>query len=131
MPPGCHLLQWINMLQTATAQAGKPFALDTHTEQRLKEAGFVDIQRQRIKLPLCDWSKEKHMRALGRWYSTALIQGQALQAMTMGPFTRCLGWSREAVDVFVAQVANDIKNKSYRAYCNCYVITARKPHRPN
>lgn len=40
----------------------------------------------------------------------------AVEGMTMSLFTNRLGWSREEVDVFLAGVRNDLKDRSIHGY---------------
>lgn len=39
-----------------------------------------------------------------------------LEAISLGLFTRVLGWSREEVDVFLIDVRKDIKNTKIHCY---------------
>lgn len=39
-----------------------------------------------------------------------------LQAFSLALFTRVLNWSAEEVEVFIANVRKDLRNRSYHAY---------------
>ena len=42
--------------------------------------------------------------------------GGGLSGLSMAVLTRCLGWSVEQVEVFLASVKKDLKNKHIHAY---------------
>lgn len=44
-----------------------------------------------------------------------------LEGLSVGLFTRVLGWSRESVDVFLAEVRKDLSNTAIHAYWPVYV----------
>jgi len=39
-----------------------------------------------------------------------------MHAFTMAPFTRVLGWSEAEVEVFIAQVRKDVRDRNVHAY---------------
>lgn len=59
-------------------------------------------------------------KKLGAW--TLENFGSALEALSMAAFTRVLGWTRDEVNVFLIDVRNDLKNKSYHSYCPVLVL---------
>jgi hypothetical protein len=42
--------------------------------------------------------------------------GGGLEALSVGLFTRVLGWSKEELDVFLAQVRNELKDTKIHSY---------------
>lgn len=60
------------------------------------------------------------MKDCGRWFGAGLIEG--LEAMSLGPFTRVLGWTPEEVKNFLGPVKRDIQNKNIHAYNLVYVL---------
>lgn len=51
---------------------------------------------------------------VGAWNYENMTSG--LEAISLGLFTRVLGWSREEVDVFLIDVRKDIKNTKIHCY---------------
>ena len=86
----------------------------------LLAAGFVDIQQVSIKVPINTWHTDPFMKECGKWFGTGLMEG--LEAMSLGPFTRVLGWTPEEVKNFLGPVKRDIQNKNIHAYNLVYVL---------
>ena len=71
---------------------GRPIRLDSNlTEQRLAEAGFVDIKEEVIRLPLNSRPAEAHARDLGRWFKLGIRQ--ACQPLSLAPLVRGHSWT--------------------------------------
>ncbi len=51
---------------------------------------------------------------LGSWSYYNLLEG--LQGASMMLFTKALGWSPEAVDVFLVDVRKELKDRNIHAY---------------
>lgn len=47
--------------------------------------------------------------------------GPGLEGLSMGLFTRILGWSKEETDIFLATVRRDMKDTKIHAYWNMWV----------
>jgi hypothetical protein len=80
----------------------------------LAEIGYVDIVVSTFKWPTNAWPRDKKYKELGLWNNGNMATG--LEALTMAPFTRALGWSKEEVDVFLAKVRKDLNSKAIHAY---------------
>lgn len=119
LTPSHALSQWQNYLLESTERSGKPLRYDSRTGLLLKEAGFVDIQEIVHKLPLSPWHSDPYLKDCGRWYNLGLSEG--LEAFTLGPMTRVMGWSAEEVNNLLVPVQKDINSKQIHAYHNMYV----------
>jgi hypothetical protein len=45
----------------------------------------------------------------------------------LSTLSRGLGWSRERIEVMIAQARNDLRDPNIHAYAECYVVYGRKP----
>ncbi|GIZ44753.1 hypothetical protein CKM354_000794300 [Cercospora kikuchii] len=124
---GTHMLRWGELLLEAGRKMGRPLGSDVseHFETWLEQAGFVDIQHKMFMWPTSSWPKDPFMKELGRWTQVNIIDG--LEAFCLALLTRGLGWQKEEVDVFVARISNDFRNKKIHAYFPMPVVWARKP----
>ena len=77
-------------------------------------AGFVDVVEVRYKWPSYTWPRDRKHKDLGLW--TYENFGGGLEGFCMAAFTRGLGWSREEVQVFCAEVRRDMRDKGIHAY---------------
>lgn len=121
LPPNSKLVEWTRLLYEATALAYRPMAYNGSAETRLmlEREGFVDISEQIIKVPLNSWPTEQYAKDVGRWYNLGLTQG--LEALSLGPFTRLLGWTKADVDKLCSEVKREVCNKKFHVYCNMQV----------
>ncbi|CAK4030673.1 related to methyltransferase [Lecanosticta acicola] len=126
---GTDLLRWGELLCEAARKLGRPMGSDVSTkyEEWMRDAGFVDIQQKMFMWPSNSWPKDPFMKELGRWNQVNIIEG--LEGFCMALLTRGLGWSKEEVDVFVAKIAADLRNKKIHAYFPMPVTFGRKPFR--
>jgi len=124
---GTNIHKWGELLCEAGRKMGRPMGNDIcdQYEDMMKQAGFVDVQQRMVMWPSNGWPKDPFMKELGRWNQVNCLQG--LEGFCLALFTRVLGWKKEEVDVFVALVANDFKNRKIHAYFPMPVTFGRKP----
>ena len=114
LPANSILQQWYKQLMQATEASGYPLAFQTNTRQLLHEAGFVEVQEAVINLPYNPWPKDLFMKDIGRWYSLGFCD--ALQALTMGPFTNTMNVTADAVNEWVNRVHKEVCTRKIHAY---------------
>lgn len=93
---------------------GRTFDAAENAAGWVKEAGFVNVTRQRIKLPIGPWAKDKHLKELGVWSRVYLengVEGLALKAMTV--FSGC---SHEEAQMFFADMRKSLRDSAIHAY---------------
>ncbi|KAF2734129.1 S-adenosyl-L-methionine-dependent methyltransferase [Polyplosphaeria fusca] len=125
LPTNSPLVRWHNYMHDAASKAGFPLDAISYVPQRMKDVGFVDVVPTQIKWPINSWPKDPKYKELGRWVSENFAWG--CESMSLALFTRALGWSQEEVQVFMASVRNDLRNKKIHAYWNFWVVYGRKP----
>lgn len=105
------------------------FDIDMHAseknEDRLREAGFVHIQHEVKKVPVGPWPKDPNLKMIGLYNRSVIYDG--LQAITIGPYTRGLGWQPEEVEVFLVKVRKDLMDASVHSYVHFHSLYAQKP----
>ncbi|TKX23310.1 methyltransferase domain-containing protein 31 [Elsinoe australis] len=124
---GTHLKRWGELLCQAAANLGRPMGTDVsaHYRKWMEDIGFVDIEERHFMWPSNAWPKDPYMKELGRWNQVNILDG--LEGFCLALLIRGLGWRKEEVDVFVAQVTNDIKDKRIHGYYPMPVAYGRKP----
>ncbi|KAG8627334.1 hypothetical protein KVT40_004817 [Elsinoe batatas] len=122
-----HLKRWGELLCEAARALGRPMGTDVSAYYRkwLEDIGFVDIEERHFMWPSNAWPKDPYMKELGRWNQVNILDG--LEGFCLALLTRGLGWRKEEVDVFVANVSNDIKDKKIHGYYPMPVAWGRKP----
>jgi len=67
-------------------------------------------------VPLNPWPSDAWQREVGKWYNLGFTEG--LEALTLGPFTRVLGWRRWDVEKLVGEVKREVCTKRMHVYVN-------------
>lgn len=83
-------------------------------ETYLERAGFVDIVERRLKWPLNEWPKDPHYKLIGAWARKCLDKGA--EGLVMALLTRNLGWTKEEVLVFCAEIRASLKDRRVHGY---------------
>ncbi len=116
LPEDSALRLWAHYLEDATARAERPIAYNHDTGKVLQEAGFFEIREEVIRVPLNPWPSDAWQREVGRWYNLGFTEG--LEALTLGPFTRVLGWRKWDVEKLVGEVKREVCTKRMHVYVN-------------
>lgn len=124
---GTNIHKWGELLCEAARKLGRPMGSDICDlfVQRMREAGFVDVQQRMFRWPTNGWPKDPLMKELGWRNMINCLDG--LEGFSLALFTRGLGWKKEEVDVLVALVGNDFRDRNIHAYFPMPVTFGRKP----
>jgi SAM-dependent methyltransferase len=122
---GTDLERWANLMLEGAAKLGHPMDVADQYAKLMREAGFVDIVEQQFVWPTNAWPRDPKLKELGRWNETNMAQG--VEGFSLHVMTHGLGWSKEEVDVFVAKVKSDMRNRHIHAYFRLPVVYGRKP----
>lgn len=125
LKPEHALFQCLDRLHEASIFFGREYQDIAKFKGMMEAAGFVDVVERKYKWPTYTWPRDKKHKELGFWCYENF--GGGLEGFCMAPFTRALGWSKEAVTVFAAAVRRDMRDRSIHAYWPIYVIYGRKP----
>ncbi|OCL02528.1 S-adenosyl-L-methionine-dependent methyltransferase [Glonium stellatum] len=116
------MMQWSIYFNQAAARGGVDMEICERLDPLLRDAGFVDVAKRRLRLPFTGWSEDPNEREYGAFYGRIFDWGVSLAL-----FTRRLGWSRERAELFLVDARKDAANIGVHAYIPLYVYTARKP----
>ncbi|KAF9877429.1 methyltransferase domain-containing protein [Colletotrichum karsti] len=114
LKPDSALSKCIDYMYQASIIFGRPYQEIPALVKVLEDVGFVDVRLDSFKWPTNSWPKDPKHKELGMWNYENI--GNGFEALTMGPFTRAHGWTKEEVQVFLVDVRNDMKNRSIHAY---------------
>jgi SAM-dependent methyltransferase len=119
------LMRWSSLFFEAADRIGLDATGPRHLAPALQRAGFIDINLKTYKWPLGKWAKGAKFKLLGRYVFEDLWD--ALPSMSLGLFTRVLNWSRDEVEVFLAECRQESKRRDRHYYGECLIWYARKP----
>lgn len=113
-PEGSALLQWTQFMDEAFTKMGRRADCARLYKDQLVAAGFVNVVEKRFIWPTNSWPKDKKLKELGMWCREDFQMG--LEAMSMGLFTRVLGWTSLDVEVFIVKAKNEFNDPRIHAY---------------
>ncbi|KXH65002.1 methyltransferase domain-containing protein [Colletotrichum salicis] len=120
LTPHHVLSHWSRLLAAASQKLGRPYidpralAAAHDPTTGLAAVGFVDVSVTTFKWPLNEWPKSAKHKQLGRIQLENGTTG--MEAFTMAAFTRAFKWTPEAVNVFLVDVRNDLRDRDIHAY---------------
>lgn len=109
-----QLAKFCDDIVNAAGQVGCDLRVAPKFEEMVRDAGFTNINREILKLPMGPWARDKRLKTIGFCHREQFLQGVA--GIGMGLFTRILHWSREQVEVYLALVRRDIGNPKIHGY---------------
>ena len=116
MSPYADILKWATELLSAMDIHGRSMRVDSQrTMAQLREAGFVDIKEEVIKVPISGWPSDPIERERGRWLALGLTK--SLSALALAPLTRIKGRSKAEIDDLVERVRNEVAMRRIQAHC--------------
>ncbi|WAO96041.1 Hypothetical protein NCS54_01370000 [Fusarium falciforme] len=99
----------------ATVDEEQPLAPDEHFDND-QDSSIGDVRH---------WRLSRSFAARYQLHNANI--GSALEALTLAPFTRALGWKAEEVRTFTAQVRKDLNDRRIHAYWPIVSVYGQKP----
>ena len=122
---GQPISKYIHVITSAAERNGRPLVIGRGMAERMKNAGFVDVQQQTGTWPLGPWPKQKDLKELGKW-------GRLSVTETALPFALMLlsreGWTQEEIKKLVDDTLGSIGKNHY--YVQAWYVYGRKPDIP-
>lgn len=91
----------------------------------MQDAGFVNVTEETIRIPLGIWPENELLKTVGLYWRTILVDG--IQAIAMGPLTRGLRWTPEAVELFLVRVRQAYLEDTRNMYMPLHILCGQKP----
>lgn len=109
-----HLSRWLKLLGEATVLLGRPYQDVQQIKDIMADVDFSDVTVKYFRWPTNPWPKDAKHKALGQWHNVNI--GNAIEALTLAPFTRALGWKTDEARAFAAHVRKDLTDRRTHAY---------------
>jgi len=119
------LIKWLDLLKQGLQNLGRDVDRPLELAESLRQAGFVNAEQKSFKVPIGTWPKNKTLRLIGLYLRTVLIEG--LQAISLGPLTRGLKWTKEEVEVLLINVRKCLMDSSQHTYYTFHTFFGQKP----
>ncbi|KLU85185.1 hypothetical protein MAPG_04215 [Magnaporthiopsis poae ATCC 64411] len=124
------ICRWQKVVMEGMNNMGRPLLMsaDQTWKKHMEDVGFEDVSHNVFRWPMNHWPRDQHYKELGLWSLDNMHS--ALEGASLAPLTRGLGWTKEEVLVFVAQVRKDLRNTKIHAYWHINIVYGRKPLNP-
>ncbi|KAF3932554.1 hypothetical protein ABW20_dc0104155 [Dactylellina cionopaga] len=116
LPHDAPLAQWSQLFISAASVAVGSVVEAPKYKDYIKAAGFVDVCEDIFKLPNSPWPKDKMLKEVGGYHMAAFLEG--LEGLSLMLFTAVHKMEAEEIQVLLAKVRADLKNKSIHTYFN-------------
>lgn len=83
-------------------------------KQQMEDAGFINVTTSFYRMPIGTWPKDKRLRQSGWFNLVGFFDG--VSGLSQRVFTKALGWSIEEMEVLLAQVRNECRNRKIHTY---------------
>ncbi|KAH8168858.1 methyltransferase domain-containing protein [Sarocladium implicatum] len=119
--------EWSVLFNTAGDKTGVPFELLSNDIwiKNMEEAGFTNIVKQPVKLPIGGWPADSKMKEIGNF--NFMMLDTSLEGLGLHVLTNVMGWEYAQTQVFLARVREAMRNKSYHSYSYWANAYAQKP----
>ncbi|TDZ30865.1 Secondary metabolism regulator LAE1 [Colletotrichum spinosum] len=114
LKPEHALFKWSRRLMDALFRLGAAWVDTPSLRDVMLGVGFEDVALTTYKWPINSWPEDKHLKELGTLNHQNFMMG--VEAMSMAPFTRGLGWSARLAQASLIQVRREGSDTNIHAY---------------
>jgi hypothetical protein len=125
MPPDHPVAQFWGQVYDGLAALNVDFWAVLSLEEKMREAGFVNVSVRVFHVPIGVWPKNRVLKTVGLYWREILLLG--VEPIALGPFTRGLKWSREQVELYLVRVRQAYADHSCHSHMPLYIICGQKP----
>ncbi|KAH0548523.1 hypothetical protein GP486_007934 [Trichoglossum hirsutum] len=125
LPDDGVLQQYYRYMNEACQMISIDLEIPSKLTQMLRDAGFVDVKEEVRKIPLGTWPRDRLLKRVGAFQKANFLEG--LSAISLGPYTRVLGWSKERLEVWLTEVREAIMDPRTHSYDYMYFVHGKKP----
>ncbi|KAL9117532.1 MAG: hypothetical protein Q9187_005932 [Circinaria calcarea] len=116
---------YMNLCLGCLEERGQAIPVRSQYKAWVEEEGFVDIKEYHFKVPLNSWPKDKRLKEIGKYHLINYYEG--CEGFCIGLLTRVLQWQPAEVQVLLARLRVELKDRSIHIYQLFSVHVARKP----
>lgn len=117
--------RWNREFRAAANQIGRDPQPGPKLEDWVKDAGFKNVVHRRIRLPVGPWPRDPELKEIGLCNLAQVLDG--MEGFSLQLFCGVLGWTKEEVTVFLAQVRRDFMNPAIHLQYDFHVVYGQKP----
>ena len=99
---------------------GKSLRTVDESKGAIAAAGFVDVVEHRWKLPIGAWTKDGHLKQIGKFNRIHWEEG--IEGWCIYLLTHFLHWSKDEIDTYLSQMREALRDPKIHAYQEVYVL---------
>ncbi|MCJ1300456.1 hypothetical protein MMC08_003253 [Hypocenomyce scalaris] len=103
-----HISAFLDTVHQAALRQGCDVKIAPKYKDLVIRAGYEEVTEEIMTVPWGSWPRDLRLKEAGAFLRAELRGG--LQGISMGLFTRCLGWTAKEVEVFLIGVRKDLDN---------------------
>lgn len=113
-PQDSALYKWAALWAEGMLKMGRDAECARKYKDQMIAAGFVNVKETVYVVPNNQWPKDKRLKEIGMWQNENIVSG--LEGLSAALFTRVLGWSKEELDVLLAQARREHRDTRIHSY---------------
>ena len=114
-PENSFIRQWCSNQEAAAQKMGISLWLTgEEIKEHMEAAGFQNVEIRSYKIPIGPWPAEKKLKEVGLFQLAGMLEG--MEGLTLGLWTRYLGWSEKEIAVTLAQVRKEWRNPKVHSW---------------
>jgi len=126
VPPDGAIQQWCELMNEGALKGGINLHVSgAQIKEAMEKAGFKNIKVTDYKLPIGLWPADARLREAGKYALGAMFYG--LQGISLAIFTRFLEWQVEEMEVLLAKVRQEWRQRKVHSYWPICVVYGQKP----
>jgi hypothetical protein len=125
MPLDHPVAQYWSLISDGLARLGVDSDATLLLADMMRDAGFINVTTRIFYVPIGRWPKDRTLKAVGSYWRVILLDGA--QPIALGPMTRGLQWSREQVEMRLADVRGAYMDEGVHSYMPLYITSGQKP----
>lgn len=111
---GTNYQKWNELFMKACLKLGRDPSWTAKYKDWMIETGFDNVEERTFKWPVNTWPMDQRLKELGRWNLINMLDG--LEGFTVRLLTKALEMSVSEIEVFLASVRQDLRNRKIHSY---------------
>ncbi|EKD21152.1 methyltransferase domain-containing protein [Drepanopeziza brunnea f. sp. 'multigermtubi' MB_m1] len=124
-PEDSALYKWALLWAEAMAKMGRQADGPRYYKEQMIAAGFINVTETIHIIPNNRWPKDKRLKEIGMWQTENFKTGG--ESLSLAMFTRILGWTKQELQIFMAQVKAEYRNPRIHSYFEYIAVVGQKP----
>lgn len=121
IPEQYLLNEYFDILKRAALTKGFDLAVAPKLKNYVASKPFCSVTEEVMKLPFGPWPRDQRMKEIGLFHREQFLEG--LEGIIIRYLTMVEGWVKEEVEVFLAKVRTQVKDRRIHSYWQTYVFT--------